>query len=105
MRDQNGESAILKAVYHGQQDVVTALLASGVELDILSTPTHPTFTPLGLATYFGHEAVKLTPFASAIAGGKGSDRVRGRTQSRRNGSVPKAKNLATKKHIRHKQNW
>ena len=54
MRDQNGESAILKAVYHGQQDDVTALLASGVELDILSTPTHPTFTPLGLATYFGH---------------------------------------------------
>jgi uncharacterized protein len=76
MRDQNGVSAILEAVYHGQQDVVAALLASGAQLDIfeaaatghtaqlqtLITQDHSLvnsyapdgFTPLGLAVFFGH---------------------------------------------------
>jgi len=75
-RDQNGVSEILKAVYHGKQDVVAALLASGVSLDIFeAAATGQTtqlqklieqdtslvnsyspdgFTPLGLAVFFGH---------------------------------------------------
>lgn len=75
-KDQNGVSVILKAIYHGKQDVVAALLASGVSLDIFEaaatgqTPqlqrlikedgslvnSYSTdgFTPLGLAVFFGH---------------------------------------------------
>jgi ankyrin repeat protein len=75
-KDQNGVSVMLKAIYHGQQDVVAALLASGVSLDIFeAAATGQTdqlkklieqdaslvnsysadgFTPLGLAVFFGH---------------------------------------------------
>jgi uncharacterized protein len=75
-KDQNGVSVILKAIYHGKQDVVAALLASGVSLDIFeAAATGQTaqlqklieqdksfvnsyspdgFTPLGLAVFFGH---------------------------------------------------
>jgi ankyrin repeat protein len=111
MRDEKGVSAILEAVYHGRQDVVAALLASGVQLDIFeAAATGQTaqlqnlitedpslvnsyapdgFTPLGLATFFGHadtvdallaagaevnaayrETMKLTPLASAMAVGR-----------------------------------
>lgn len=111
MRDQNGVSAILAAVYHGEKDVVAALLASGEQLDIFEAAAtgqatqlqtlitqDPSlvnsyapdgFTPLGLATFFGHaetvdallaagaevnaayrETMKLTPLASAIAVGR-----------------------------------
>ena len=111
MRDQNGESAILKAAYHGQQDVVAELLASGEQLDIFeAAATGQTtqlqtlitqdpslvnayapdgFTPLGLATFFGHaetvdallaagadvnaayrETMKIAPLASAMAVGR-----------------------------------
>ena len=105
------ESEILEAVYHGRQDVVAALLASGVQLDIFeAAATGQTaqlqtlitqdpslanayasdgFTPLGLATFFGHadtveallaagaevnaayrETMKLTPLGSAMAVGR-----------------------------------
>src|SRR5215216_5133107 len=75
-KDQNGVSVILKAIYHGKQDVVAALLASGVSLDFfeaaatgqtdqlqklieqdssLANSYSPDgFTPLGLAVFFGH---------------------------------------------------
>jgi ankyrin repeat protein len=75
-KDQNGVSVILKAIYHGKQDVVAALLASGVSLDIFEAAAtgqttrlqeliedNPAlvnsyspdgFTPLGLAVFFGH---------------------------------------------------
>src|SRR5215213_3037303 len=75
-KDQNAVSEILRAVYHGKQDVVAALLASGVSLDIFeAAATGQTtqlqklieqdtslvnsyspdgFTPLGLAVFFGH---------------------------------------------------
>lgn len=75
-KDQNGVSVILKATYHGKRDVVDALLASGVELNIFeAAATGQTqrvneliesdaslanayatdgFTVLGLATFFGH---------------------------------------------------
>jgi ankyrin repeat protein len=33
-KDQNGVSVIMKATYYGKKDVVTALLDSGVELDV-----------------------------------------------------------------------
>ena len=111
MTDQNGVSELLKAVYHGQQDVVAELLAAGVSLNIFeAAATGQTaqlqklieqdpslvnayapdgFTPLGLATFFGHaaavdallaagaevnaayrETMKLTPLASAMAVGR-----------------------------------
>lgn len=75
-KDQNGLSVILKAAYYGKRDVVEALLASGVELNIfeaaatgwtervnelikqdasLANAYSPDgFTLLGLATFFGH---------------------------------------------------
>jgi ankyrin repeat protein len=75
-KDQNGVSVILKTIYHGKQEVVAALLASGVSLDIFeAAATGQTaqlqklieqdksfvnsyspdgFTPLGLAVFFGH---------------------------------------------------
>jgi len=87
-RDQNGVSEILKAVYHGKQDVVAALLASGVSLDVFeAAATGQTaqlqklieqdpslvnsyapdgFTPLGLAVFFGHaDAVDVLLAAGA----------------------------------------
>lgn len=110
-KDQNGLSVILKATYHGKRDVVDALLASGIQLNIFeAAATGQTdqvqalnendsslvnsyapdgFTPLGLATFFGHsetvdallavgaevnaasrETMKLTPLASAMAVGR-----------------------------------
>jgi ankyrin repeat protein len=74
-KDQNGLSVILKATYYGKRDVVDALLASGVELNIFeAAATGQTdrvkqllkedaslvnsyspdgFMPLGLAAFFG----------------------------------------------------
>jgi ankyrin repeat protein len=110
-RDQNGVSILLKSIYHGQQDIVAALLASGIELDIfeaaaagqtarvehfiehdpalVNSYSPDGFTPLGLATFFGHaetvdalitagaevnaayrETMKLTPLGSAMAVGR-----------------------------------
>ena len=76
-RDENGLSVVLKATYYGQRDVVEALLASGVELNIFeAAATGQTarvralieedpalvnsyspdgFAPLSLAAFFGHE--------------------------------------------------
>jgi len=75
-QDQNGVSEILKALYQGKREVVDALLASGIELNIFeAAATGQTdrvrklaeqdpavvnayapdgFTPLGLAAFFGH---------------------------------------------------
>jgi ankyrin repeat protein len=75
-KNANGVSAILLAAYFGKRDVVEALLASGVQLDIFEaaatgqtdrvlevTRQDPAlansyspdgFTPLGLAAFFGH---------------------------------------------------
>jgi ankyrin repeat protein len=75
-KDQSGVSVILKATYHGKRDVVDALLASGVELNIfeaaatgqtkrvealikeapalVSTYSPDGFTALSLAAFFGH---------------------------------------------------
>ena len=75
-KDQNGLSVILKATYYGQREVVNALLASGVQLNIFeAAATGQTdqlrtliendpsvvdsyspdgFMPLGLAAFFGH---------------------------------------------------
>ncbi|HEV8427185.1 MAG TPA: ankyrin repeat domain-containing protein [Pyrinomonadaceae bacterium] len=75
-KDQNGLSVILKAVYYGRRDVVEALLASGVQLNIFeASATGQTdsvrtlleadpalvnsyspdgFAPLSLAVFFGH---------------------------------------------------
>jgi ankyrin repeat protein len=107
-KDQNGVSVILKAAYYGRRDVLEALLASGVQLNLFEaaatgqtervqelTKEDPAlanayapdgFTPLGLASFFGHaetvnallaagaavnqasrETMKLTPLASALA--------------------------------------
>jgi len=75
-RDENGLSVVLKATYYGRRDVVEALLASGVELNIFeAAATGQTarvqtlieqdpatvnsysadgFAPLSLAVFFGH---------------------------------------------------
>jgi ankyrin repeat protein len=75
-KDQNGLSVILKATYYGKRDVVEALLASGVQLNIFeASATGQTdrirtlleedpalvqsyspdgFAPLSLAVFFGH---------------------------------------------------
>ena len=75
-KDQNGLSVILKATYYGQRDVVAALLASGIQLNVFeAAATGQTarvrtlikddpalvnsyspdgFTPLSLAVFFGH---------------------------------------------------
>ena len=107
-KDQNGVSVIVKATYYGKRDVVDVLLASGLQLNIFEAAatgqtervreltTHDPelansyspdgFTPLGLASFFGHaetvnallaagaavslasrETMKLTPLASALA--------------------------------------
>jgi ankyrin repeat protein len=87
-KDQDGVSVILKATYYGKRDVVAALLASGVELNIFeAAATGQTdrvrtliendpalvnayspdgFMPLGLAAFFGHlETVKALLAAGA----------------------------------------
>jgi len=75
-RDDNGLSVVLKAAYYGRRDVVEALLASGVELNIfeaaatgqsdrvrtlveqdpalVNSYSPDGFAPLGLAAFFGH---------------------------------------------------
>ena len=75
-KDENGLSVILKATYYGKRDVVEALLASGVELNLFeAAATGQTdrvrtlieedpalvnsyspdgFTPLSLGVFFGH---------------------------------------------------
>lgn len=75
-KDQNGLSVIMKATYHGKREVVDALLASGVELNMFEAAAtgrtkrvaalvnqDPTlvsayspdgFTALSLAVFFGH---------------------------------------------------
>lgn len=87
-KDEKGLSVILKATYHGKKDIVAALLATGVELDIFeAAATGQTtqvlrvlkensalvnaysvdgFMPLGLAVFFGHrEAVDALLAAGA----------------------------------------
>ena len=76
-RDEKGVSAIIKGVYYGKKEVVAALLATGIELNIYeASATGQTervraligkdsslphtfspdgFTPLGLAVFFGHK--------------------------------------------------
>ena len=78
-RDQNGLSVTLKALYYGKREVVEALLATDVQLDvfeaaatgqtnrvreliekngaIVNTYSPDGFTPLGLAAFFGHAEV------------------------------------------------
>ncbi|HET6979805.1 MAG TPA: ankyrin repeat domain-containing protein [Pyrinomonadaceae bacterium] len=75
-KDQNGLSVVLKALYYGKRDVVEALLASGVQLNVFeASATGQTdrvrsliqddpalvnsfapdgFAPLSLAVFFGH---------------------------------------------------
>ncbi len=84
--DQTGVSVILKAKYYGKQDVVEALLASGVELDIfeaaatgqtkqvealikqdpalVSAYSPDGFTALSLAAFFGHAETVNTLLAA-----------------------------------------
>jgi len=75
-KDQNGVSVILKATYYGKRDVVEALLASGIELNLfeaaatgqtdrvkaliaedaslVSAYSPDGFTALSLSAFFGH---------------------------------------------------
>jgi len=87
-KDQNGVSVMMKATYYGKKDVVTALLDSGVELDVFeAAATGQTarlrevvandpslvnayspdgFTPLGFAVFFSQpENVKALLNAGA----------------------------------------
>ena len=87
-KDQNGVSVMMKATYYGKKDVVTALLDSGVELDVFeAAATGQTaglrelvgndpslvnayspdgFTPLGFAVFFSQpESVKALLDAGA----------------------------------------
>jgi ankyrin repeat protein len=76
-KDEKGLSVVLKATYYGNRDVVEALLASGVELNVFEAAAtgqtdrvrtlievDPTlvnsyspdgFAPLSLAAFFGHQ--------------------------------------------------
>lgn len=78
-RDENGVSAIMKAMYYGKKDVVAALLETAVELDVFEAAAtgrverasnliadDPSlanlyspdgFTPLGFAVFFGQPEV------------------------------------------------
>jgi uncharacterized protein len=78
-RDADGLSAVTQARYHGEDDIVDALLAAGPELDVfeaaavgrlervrelleddpaLATALSPDgFTPLHLAAFFGHPEI------------------------------------------------
>jgi ankyrin repeat protein len=108
-RDENGLSALLKARYYGRSAIVDELLSVGLELDVFEASTlgrvdrvrelvdgapqlvnawsADGFTPLHLASYFGHDPVdelllargadvaavsrnsmRVTPLHSAIAG-------------------------------------
>jgi len=86
-KDEKDVSAILKATYYGKKEVVAALLASGVELDIFeAAATGQTervralinrdaslanafapdgFMPLGLAVFFGHQETVEVLLASS----------------------------------------
>jgi len=87
-KDQNGVSVMMKATYYGKKDVVTALLDSGVELDVFEAAAtgytarlrevvanDPSlvnayspdgFTPLGFAVFFSQpESVKALLDAGA----------------------------------------
>ncbi|HZN09109.1 MAG TPA: ankyrin repeat domain-containing protein [Pyrinomonadaceae bacterium] len=87
-KDQNGVSVMMKATYYGKKDVVTALLDSGVEMDVFeAAATGQTarlrevvandpslvnvyspdgFTPLGFAVFFSQpENVKALLNAGA----------------------------------------
>ena len=87
-KDQNGVSVMMKATYYGKKDVVTALLDSGVELDVFEAAAtgytarlrevvanDPSlvnvyspdgFTPLGFAVFFSQpENVKALLNAGA----------------------------------------
>jgi len=88
-KDANGVSVILKAAYYGRRDVVDALLASGVQLNLFEaaatgqtervrelTNQDPAaanayapdgFTPLGLAAFFGHAETVDTLLAAGAA--------------------------------------
>ena len=85
-KDQNGVSVILKATYHGKRDVVAALLASGVELNVfeaaatgqakrvaalvnqdstlISAYSFDGFTALSLAVFFGHAETVIALLAA-----------------------------------------
>jgi ankyrin repeat protein len=76
VKDENGLSVILKATYYGQRDVVQALLASGIQLNLfeaaatgqaarvrtlieadhalVNSYSPDGFTPLSLSVFFGH---------------------------------------------------
>ena len=81
-KDEKGVSAVLQAVYNGRDKVAQLLIASGIKLDIFEASATGTttrvrellkrkpdlvngfspdgFTPLGLASFFGHlETVSL----------------------------------------------
>lgn len=84
--DESGLSVILKATYYGKRDVVEALLASGVELNLfeaaatgqsdrvralleedhalINSYSPDGFTPLSLAVFFGHPATVDTLLAA-----------------------------------------
>ena len=87
-RDENGLSAVLTALYHGQEAAAGALVAAGAELDVLDAAalgrvdalrahldadpdalaarSPEGFTPLHLAAFFGGEAaVRLLLAAGA----------------------------------------
>ena len=87
-KDQNGVSVMMKATYYGKKDVVTALLDSGVDLDVFEAAAtgytarlrevvanDPSlvnayspdgFTPLGFAVFFSQpESVKALLDAGA----------------------------------------
>jgi ankyrin repeat protein len=81
-KDEKGVSAVLQAVYYGREKIAELLIASGIKLDIFEASATGTtarvrellkkkpdlvnrfspdgFTPLGLASFFGHlETVRL----------------------------------------------
>ncbi len=85
-KDQNGVSVILKATYYGKREVVEALLASGVQLNIfeaaatgqtdrvhtlieeepslVNSYSSDGFSPLSLAVFFGHSETVDTLLAA-----------------------------------------
>lgn len=94
-KDQSGLSVIMKATYYGKRDVVDALLASSVELNIFeaaatgqtarvetllredpslaSTYSNDGFTALSLASFFGHAEI-VTALLAAGAPVNGASR-------------------------------
>jgi ankyrin repeat protein len=85
-KDQNGLSVILKATYYGKREVVDALLATGIQLNIfeaaatgqtkqvtallakdptlVNTFSNDGFAPLSLAVFFGHPETVNTLLAA-----------------------------------------